>query len=696
MKNKNRILLILSLAAAMLLAIALTIPVATAAEQKEYGLKLLAVSDSAEAGVTANLQLRTAPGTGNVFIEAEPVTKLDTRISFKLAKEIACQSMPAVSEKCGSHDFFFRIEANASLLGGPSAGAAAAALTIAALDDASINQSVAVTGTINSGGLIGEVGGLKEKIYAAAKGGLSEVLIPSGERYYRTGSNKTAASIDLVEYGKSLGVEVKETSSIQDVLLQLTGKNYSAEEKALEIDQHYSDVMDQLALEICGRSKLLSAEASNIDLAEAAEKIKQKDNSTQQATPQTDLSENLRQVFEAAKNSTAGGLNEREKGNHYSAASMCFGSNVKYSYLLLLGKTPSYQEALLQINQTAQAADTFEKGIPETKTLAGMQARGSVMERLDDTRQLLELGAEDLRKGNYNDGIYRLAFANERLGSASAWEKFLTSYHGSGKASLPETSYNNESLRNGCVTRLQEADEHMQYLDVYLPGILNNKEELGPVYSYLRQGDYSSCIYRASLAKAKANAMLSALNGNENLTKLIGQKLKAAKESIARQTGNGEFPIISYSYYEYSNSLKDTDQPSSLLFSEYALELSNLQVYLNHNAKKEPYGAIESSSQNKTCALAGAAMGFIAGLLAFITAASLSRKSRKKLLIMTPLRKRSTSRLVPTVPSRRLSTWNRKTKGSIQKKAHQPITIETSRELNPWIAPRGAILGKKR
>ena len=103
MKNKNRIMPILSLAAAMLLAIALTIPVATAAEQKEYGLKLLAVSDSAEAGVTANLHLRTAPGTGNVFIEAEPVTKLDTRISFKLAKEIACQSMPAVSEKCDSH-----------------------------------------------------------------------------------------------------------------------------------------------------------------------------------------------------------------------------------------------------------------------------------------------------------------------------------------------------------------------------------------------------------------------------------------------------------------------------------------------------------------------------------------------------------------------------------------------------------------
>ncbi len=651
MKNKNNARAILSLAAAMLLAIVLTTSVAAAAEQKEYSLKLLAVSESGQAGVTANLHLRIAPGTGNVFIEAEPVTKLDTRISFKLAKEIACHSISAISEKCDNYDFFFRIDANASLLGGPSAGAAAAALTIAALDDASINQSVAVTGTINSGGLIGEVGGLKEKIDAAAKGGLSEVLIPDGERYYKADSNKTAPAapaLDLVEYGKSSGVQVKEVSSIQEALLQLTGKNYSAEEKSLEIDQHYSEVMGNLTGDICGRNNELSAEASKVDTAILEKNIESKsriENASQQAIPQPGLAEDLRQALDIAKNLTSSGLKEKEKGSYYSAASMCFGSNVKYSYLLLLDKNLSEEEALQQINTTAAEADRFEKGIPLAETLAGMQARGSVMERLDDTRQLLELGADDLRKGNYNDGIYRLAFANERLGSAKAWEKFLTPDQGSGDA-LPETYYSNESLRNGCVTRLQEADEHMQYLDVYLPGILNSKEELGPVYSYLRQGDYSSCIYGASLAKAKANAMLSALSGNKNMTKLIGEKLKAAKESIIRQTSNGDFPIISYSYYEYSNSLKGTDQPSALLFSEYALELSNLQVYLNPSAKTEAHDAAESIGQNKTSAqaatkvtsstIAAAAAGFAAGLLVFIAAAFLLRKKPgKKLLVRT-------------------------------------------------------------
>lgn len=648
---------IIAAALAFLVSLAIIISAASAAndEQKEYGLKLLAVSEAGE-GVTASLYLRIAPGTGNVFIEAEPVTKLDTRISLKLAKEIACESLPAISPRCDSHDFFFRIEANASLVGGPSAGAAAAALAIAAVDNSAINQSVAVTGTINSGGLIGQVGGLKEKIDAAAQSNMPIVLIPSGERYYMR-TNKTAGSeLDLVEYGESLGVEVKEVSDIQEALLQLTGKNYSEDEKALEIDTHYSDIMGKLAAEICGRSSELLKEASQIDITELERNIESKkvENASQQAKPQQGTREGLRQALETAKGSASGGLEEKEKGSYYSAASRCFGSNVRYSYLLLLGKNLSREGALQQISATATETEQFESSIPEEKTIAGMQARGAVIERLDDARQLLELSTTDMNSGDYNDGIYRLAFANERLGSAKAWNRFLTAYQGSG-ASLATAYVNyNESLRNGCVTRLQEADEHMQYLDVYLPGILKSSEELGPVYSYLRQGDYASCIYKASLAKAKANAMLSALSGNENLTKLIDKKLKAAKQSIVRQTNEGDFPIISYSYYEYSNSLKGTDQPSALLYSEYALELSNLQVYLNHN------DAAGGSSQNRTgdeskLIIMAAAAGFLAGLLVFATAIILVRKtSGKKRLLMRAKAAKTQHNLFPKKVNQKL------------------------------------------
>jgi hypothetical protein len=39
------------------------------------------------------------------------------------------------------------------------------------------------------------------------------------------------------------------------------------------------------------------------------------------------------------------------------------------------------------------------------------------------------------------------------------------------------------------------------------------------------------------------------------------------------------FPILGYSYFEYANSLKESDPFSALLYSEYALELSNLDIY---------------------------------------------------------------------------------------------------------------------
>ncbi|MBI2141156.1 hypothetical protein HYU16_01910 [Candidatus Woesearchaeota archaeon] len=604
--------------------------------EKEYHLKLLAVSSDEEKdgeqegngsrqqaqGITADLFLKVSPGAGNVFIETEPVTKLDTRISTRLAKDIACESI-GITAKCDATDFFFRIEANASLVGGPSAGAAAAAIAIAAAENSPINSSVAVTGTINSGGLIGNVGGLKEKIAAAAKEGLKLVLIPSGERFIKTGrSNSTPETMDLVEYGKSLGIEVAEVSDIREALFYLTGKTYGQIPENIEISRSYSETMGALADEICSQS----ANLANLPLRTGS-------GSTKNETAQS--------ILEAAKNLTSEGMEKKQSQSYYSAASMCFGANVRYGYVRLLQENISTPEALLQINRTHDAITDFEKSITEAKTLAGLQIRGLVRERLEEARELLEQSSASLDKGSYEDGIYQLAFARERLGSAAAWNQFLAQPQQSAQPTQPAQAYNGyeESLREGCITRLHEAEEHMQYLDLYLPGALQSKDELGQAYAYLRQKDHSSCIYRASIAKAKANAMLSALSGSQNLTSLIEKKLEAAKASITRQTNNGEFPIVSYSYYEYAGTLKQSDQPSALLFSEYALELSNLGIYLKKSKSTAATASAQKTARPKiTAALATGAIGFAAGIaFALIILAVLAAKKpfagKKRLMV---------------------------------------------------------------
>jgi uncharacterized protein len=588
-------------------------------DDEEYHIKLLAVSDAEEGesnksiGITADLYLKTTPGTGNVFIETNTVTKLDTRISMKLAKETACEALD-LTDVCDDHDFFYRMEANASIVGGPSAGAAAAALAIAAIEGSNLNQSVSITGTINSGGLIGKVGGIQKKIEAVSRSPTKKVLIPSEGRFVTSVDGENLETIDLEIYGKSLGVEVVEVSNIKDVLFHFTGKVYSNRKSNITIGNNYADTMKALADDLCSRSN---------DLSLFVGELLTKDDISR---------ESAQRALQIAQNFTSDGIEEKEHANYYSAASLCFGANVRYSFLLILGENLSDDDLLVQINKTTDELDLFDEQIPEADSFSDLQIRGLVKERVSEARELLRLSFEAVNGSDIasEDGVFRLAFARERIGSARAWSEFLTTKN-IGQEPVPRSvDYRvySESLRNGCLARLQEAEEHIHYLDFYLPGSLNSKDELGPVYSYLRNSDYSSCVYRASISKAKVNTMLSALGVNKNITVTVDKKLEAAKESIVRQTEKGAFPIISYSYYEYAKTLRESDGASALLFAEYALELSNLDVYLK-TTTGQPVVTKRIDGYDEGVLLGGLAIGFAAGFLAMFAVVSI-RKSKNK------------------------------------------------------------------
>ena len=61
---------------------------------------------------------------------------------------------------------------------GPSAGAAMVTAIVSALTDIEIRRDVAMTGEINLRGYVTPIGGLKEKLLAALRGGIKTVLIP--------------------------------------------------------------------------------------------------------------------------------------------------------------------------------------------------------------------------------------------------------------------------------------------------------------------------------------------------------------------------------------------------------------------------------------------------------------------------------------------------------------------------------------
>lgn len=99
---------------------------------------------------------------------------------------------------------------------GPSAGAAMAVGFIALFKGDHIQRGIALTGTIEPGGQIGPVGGIPDKIRAAAREGYRTVLIPQGQAHDPQGS--------LIQLGFELNMTVKEVDTIDAAYLLMTGQ----------------------------------------------------------------------------------------------------------------------------------------------------------------------------------------------------------------------------------------------------------------------------------------------------------------------------------------------------------------------------------------------------------------------------------------------------------------------------------------
>lgn len=83
------------------------------------------------------------------------------------------------------YSYPFPVRINVTNIGGPSAGLAMSLGVIDALTNGSLtgNRTVAVTGTIDSQGDVGEIGGAAQKTVAVENAGASIFLVPPGKNY---------------------------------------------------------------------------------------------------------------------------------------------------------------------------------------------------------------------------------------------------------------------------------------------------------------------------------------------------------------------------------------------------------------------------------------------------------------------------------------------------------------------------------
>ncbi|RIX28276.1 S16 family serine protease [Amnibacterium setariae] len=104
---------------------------------------------------------------------------------------------------------------------GPSAGALKTVGLLALERGEKLKPKVTMTGTINSTGTIGPVGGIPEKVKGAAEAKYTKVLIPLGQR---NSPDEKGAQVDVVREGRQLGVDVVEVGDVYEAYRELTGK----------------------------------------------------------------------------------------------------------------------------------------------------------------------------------------------------------------------------------------------------------------------------------------------------------------------------------------------------------------------------------------------------------------------------------------------------------------------------------------
>ena len=131
------------------------------------------------------LQIESAvyPGTGKLSFTGHLGNVMKESIQAALSVVKARASVLGIhADVFKKQDIHIHVPEGATPKDGPSAGIAMCTAMVSALTDNPVRSTVAMTGEITLRGRVLEIGGLKEKLLAALRGGIKTVLIPEDNR----------------------------------------------------------------------------------------------------------------------------------------------------------------------------------------------------------------------------------------------------------------------------------------------------------------------------------------------------------------------------------------------------------------------------------------------------------------------------------------------------------------------------------
>jgi len=504
-------------------------------------------------------------GSGRVFVDTLPLTQIDMQGSARLAVTVASTIVDndrSCNISSSSYDYFFVVRTSAPIIGGPSAGAIMTLATISLLEGWDIDNRTVMTGTINPDGSVGPVGGIIQKIDAAASAGATRFLIPAGQGTYTEMVTKRVVEngwtrivsqpvvYQVSDYAMdNYGIEVVEVADIHDVILFATGNSFDMPEVMGEIfSDNYTKAMQPLANSLLNEARNLYQNASSqLNIT-----------SISNIYPFFYRNE-ITDIF----NEADFGLQESQKwydsGRYYSSTSYSFQSLinsrfVKYAcgYFNSDDKN-AYILSLFDEAYSLHDANSDRAKNADIEGIVDLQCVGAAQQRSSESESYLEDGQDDFDNGDYLTALYKISFAMERSNSVGWWMNISSYYNDT-------TEVDSSQIYSLAGEYIEETQQAVIYAGVLLQemgrtsGYITAAEELlETARDNYEKGFPAAALFEVFEALVKANLALEISDGVTE--DKIDRAQENARVSMSESILIGIEPVLAVSYYEYAESL---------------------------------------------------------------------------------------------------------------------------------------------
>jgi len=556
-------------AALLLLLLEAVSPLLAAAESNSYVwtrsvvLHVPAVTRTPEGfrGVMTEMVVTVAaPGTGTVYVSADPLTELDMQAAARMAALVATI---LTGYDYYSFDYFIHVKSNTTIVGGPSASGAMAVAIMAALRGKQIRSNFSMTGMVDPDATLGPVGGVPEKLLAAARSGVRVFVIPAGQEMAL--DPNTGQRVNVVALGMKYGVKVIAAKTILDAYAAATG-DYDLlwNTPRLSKPEYPSWLREALKKYALWFKK--TAETNLTCVKNLVEKM-----------PET-LASTFKDAVKAAENSIADGNRYMDEGLYYSAASRYFSAAITATHACLLARileAPNLLDALANMtapflsaaNTTLTSVWNEARRLLDTGNLTDVELQLGIatLTRVRDANASLRSAVTGVRRflrglvavnlDTLSSVIGNVVYAYYRAVTAEQWLNTMKEANGGREVSLPR-------LREAAYAMTYFADSTVSYaLALGVPA--NDAETLVAKAKALLEKptttlDYIMALVDAVRGYSDAATMFRAafLTGNESIS--------AAREGLSILAGlaksRGYEPILPLLYLEYGDTLNGTQR----------------------------------------------------------------------------------------------------------------------------------------